>query len=166
MNIPCEQLRSDLSLDIAMDEVLPQKCMFEVVAEALGKDKCDFIKFNKTHKVLRYQKEDGKYELLLVLAVSFMGGKHPICRHRAQLKTWYKEICDAYKSDENCNIRVLGVYHYQGNIIFVEFEKETFLKKKMHNSAAWVYTNDLYQAMRSGTFTRVDKNGNRIHSIK
>ena len=67
MNIPCEQIRSDLSLDIAMDEVLPQKKMFEVVEEALGKDKCDYIKFNKTHKVLRYQRPDGKYELIFIV---------------------------------------------------------------------------------------------------
>lgn len=166
MNIPCEQIRSDLSLDIAMDEVLPQKRMFEVVAEALGEENCDYIKFNKTHKVLRYKKDDGTYELFLVLAVSFMGGKHPVFRHRSQLKTWYKEIYDEYKDNNNYNIRILGVYHYQGNIIFVEFKKETYLKKKMHNSAAWVYTNDLYQAMKDGTFKRIDKNNNEIVAIK
>ena len=40
MNIPCEQLKSDLSLDIAIDEV---------ITEILGKDNCDYIKFTNTH---------------------------------------------------------------------------------------------------------------------
>lgn len=166
MNIPCEQIRSDLSLDIAMDEVLSQKKMFEVVSKALGEKNCDYVQFNKTHKVLRYQKTDGSFELLLILAVSFMGGQHPVYRHRSQLKTWYKEICDEYKDNKTYNIRILGVYHYQGNIILIDFEKETYLKRKMHNSAAWVYTNDLYQAMKDGIFKRIDKNGNEIVAIK
>lgn len=125
MNIPCEQIRSDLSLDIAMDEVLPRNRMFEVVMEALSKERCRLTKYNKTKNVIQYIRDDGKIELILPLAVSFMGGQHNICRHRCQLKSWYKDVYEEYKNNSQYNIRILGVYHYQGNIIFIDFKKET-----------------------------------------
>ena len=166
MGKQCEQIRTDLLIDIAEDDTLTENQRFEAVAEALGKENCERVKYNKTKKVLQYRKKDGKYELIIVLAVTFMGGKHSKCRHRSELKTWFKEIYEEYKDNDKYNVRVLGVYHYKGNIIFVEYKIESYLDNKMHNSAAWVYTNDLYQAMKDGVFRRIDKNNHEIVSIK
>lgn len=93
-------------------------------------------------------------------------GQHPIYKKRMQLKKWYKDIVKHYEKQINFNIRFIGVYHYQNNIVFTEFIKDTYLKKKMNSSAAHVYMNDLYQAMKEGIFKRIDKNKNEIITIQ
>jgi len=93
-------------------------------------------------------------------------GQHPIYKKRMQLKKWYKDIIEYYNDKPNYNVRFIGVYHYQSNIIFTEFIKDSYIKKKMNSSAAHVYTNDLYQAMKDGSFKRKDRNKNELVTIK
>ena len=93
-------------------------------------------------------------------------GQHPIYKKRMQLKKWYKDIVEYYNDKPNYNVRFIGVYHYQSNIIFTEFIKDSYIKKKMNSSAAHVYTNDLYQAMKDGSFKRKDRNKNELVTIK
>jgi len=167
MNIKCEQIRSDFILDINYDEPLRPKELLQIAIKTLGENNCKVILFNNK-KVLKYLKPQGTCEILLLSAVTYMGGngQHPIFKKRSQLKNWYKDIVNSYENDSKCNVRFIGVYHYKGNIIFLDYEKDTFMNKKMHNSAVHVYTNDLYQAMKQGIFTRIDKNSNIIHAIK
>lgn len=167
MNIESEQLRSDLSLDLALDQPLTPKQLRTTIAEALGTEKCVTLNV-EGKKIVQYTLNRDKKIILLLSAVTYMGGtgQHPIFKKRSQLKPWFKDIVKFYKEDHNTEIKFIGIYHYQGNIIFLDYEKDTFLKKKMNNSAVHVYTNDLYQAMRSGFFTRIDRNENIIHAIK
>lgn len=165
-NLNSEQLRSDLSLEISKDQPLSTSEMIKNIKNILGDENCHIEKYNN-NKLLCY-KHHNITEILLLAAVTYMGGngQHPIYKKRMQLKKWYKDIVNLYKGNHNYNVRFIGVYHYQNNIIFVEFIKDSYIKKKMNSSAAHVYTNDLYQAMKDGTFKRKDRNNNEIITIK
>ena len=111
-------------------------------------------------------KSNGKHALLPA-AVTFLGGhgNHPIFKKRIQLKSWFKPAHKAL-TREGYRVHFLGVYHYGGNIVFVDFATETYLARKMHNSSAFVYVNDLFRAMKDGVATRVDLHGNTITTIR
>ncbi|MEG1759373.1 MAG: hypothetical protein RR258_03030 [Alistipes sp.] len=164
MNESSEQLRSDLSLDVAPDDCLRGQRLLDAVQQTLGYGKTQIAYFNRS-KYLIYTREDGLQEILLLSAISFLGGNgnHPLFKKRVQLKHWFKDICTLHSKQ---SIRFIGVYHYKGNIIFVEFLKETYLVRKMHNSSAFVYINDLYQAMKNGIFRKTDINNNKIVCIQ
>lgn len=165
-NIKSEQLRSDLSLDLDFDQPLSNKELIKKIIYVLGKDNCRVEKILGKN-ILIYE-HDEKKEYLLLAAITYMGGngQHPIYKKRMQLKKWYKDIFEYCKDDKNINIRFIGGYHYQNNIILAEFIKDSYITKKMNSSAAHIYTNDLYQAMKEGFFKRVDKNKNEIIAIK
>lgn len=165
-NLKSEQLRSDLSLEINKDQPLSTKEMIKNIKNILGEENCYIEKYN--NKKLLCYKHDNAIEVLLLAAITYMGGngQHPIYKKRMQLKKWYKEIVNYYNDKSNYNVRFIGVYHYQSNIIFAEFSKDSYIKKKMNSSAAHVYTNDLYQAMKDGLFKRRDRNKNEIITIK
>lgn len=165
-NIKSEQLRSDLSLELDYDQPLRISEIFDSLKNLLGVENCTMERFNN-NKLFIYKHGD-KLEILLLAAVTYMGGngQHPIYKKRLQLKTWYKDVVNYYKNEESANVRFIGVYHYQNNIIFTEVMKDSYLSKKMNSSAAHIYTNDLFQAMKEGIFKRIDKNKNEIIAIK
>lgn len=165
-NIKSEQLRSDLSLELDNDQPLSISSMIKCLENLLGKDNCYIEKTN--NKKLFFYKNGGMKEILVLAAITYMGGngQHPVYKKRIQLKKWYKDVIEYYKNDKNTNVRFIGVYHYQNNIIFTDFVKDSYLNKKMNSSAAHVYTNDLFQAMKEGIFKRIDKNKNEIITIK
>lgn len=166
-NLNSEQLRPDLSLDIAPDQVLTSKEQEEFLIRFLGKGNCKTIDI-LGHKIFLYTSK-GKQYILLHRAVSYLGGngQHPIFKKRVQLPSWYKDFCLAAKRNKlPYDIRFIGVYHYKGVVVFVDFEKDTYLKKKVHNSSAHIYINDLYQALTNGVFHKEDMFGNHIYSIR
>ncbi len=165
-NIESEQLRSDLSLELGYDQPLSMSQMIKTVENILGKENCEVEKINNK-KVLRYS-HGGKVEIILLAAVTYMGGngQHPIFKKRLQLKAWYKDIVTHFAGDPKYNVRFIGVYQYKNNVIFVEAVKDSYIKKKMNSSAAHIYMNDLFQAMKEGVFCREDKNKNTIVAIK
>lgn len=132
----------------------------------LGKNNCKVEKISNK-KVLVYSHNNQK-EYLLLAAITYMGGtgQHPVFKKRMQLKNWYKEVVKLLKKEKNNNVRFIGAYHYKGNIVLVEFLKDTYMVKKMNSSAAHVYTNDFFQAMKKGMFKRIDKNNNEIITVK
>ena len=85
---------------------------------------------------------------------------------------WFNEYTNLMHTERpDVDIRYIGVYHYGDvfhgdNIVFVDFQKATYLLKKGHNSSAHVYTNDLFQAMTYGVFTKEDKYGNTITAVR
>ncbi|MDD2180952.1 MAG: hypothetical protein PHW32_01130 [Bacilli bacterium] len=165
-NIKSEQLRSDLSLELEYDQPLSTKEMIKKLINILGKNNCETTKINNKN-ILIYN-HDNKKEYLLLASITYMGGngQHPIYKKRMQLKKWYKDIVILFENKKNVNVRFIGMYHYKDNIIISEIVKNTYLKKKMNSSAAHIYTNDLFQAMKEGIFKRVDRNKNKIVSIK
>lgn len=157
-----EQISSDLSLHIAPDEPLRRNTLLNTIIDCIGSDICkiDMI-FGKKVIVVNENK------ILLPKAVTYLGNPHPIFKKRVQLPTWFKEFYNQIQSqNRQFEIYLLGVYHYQGNIIFVNFEKGKYLDRVMHNSSAHVFTNDLFQAMKYGIFRKTDANGNEVTSIR
>ena len=164
MNLKSEQIRPDLSLDIAYDEPLSKADMIALLNDVLGIENC-FSEIICNHKVLVYKNSCDVKIVLLFAACTYLGGngQHPVFKKRIQLRTSFKEVCENLPSGYDA--KFIGIYHYQGLIIFVDFEKETYLTKKMHNSAAHVYINDLYQAIVNNEFSKRDAFGNTIHTI-
>ncbi len=166
-NLESEQIRPDLSLDIAPDQVLLPKEQEEYLIRFLGEKNCS-IQEILGHKVFVYSANNKQY-ILLHRAVSYLGGngQHPIFKKRVQLPFWYKEFCQNAKNGKlQYDIRFIGVYHYKGVVVFVDFAKDTYLKKKVHNSSAHIYINDLYQALTNGVFHKEDMFGNHIYAIR
>lgn len=164
-NIESEQIRADLSLDTAKDQVLSKAKQQKELVRFLGKENCKIQKI-AGKKVFTYSNNKKTY-ILLHKAISYLGNPHPIYKKRIQLPSWFNEFCSNIKnSKEKYDIRFIGVYHYNGLIIFVDFIKDTYLTKKAHNSSAHVYINDLYQAMKFGVFHKEDSFGNHIYSVR
>jgi len=165
MNNDNEQLSADLSLHLAQDEPVRGRCMDDAVIRCIGADICG-IDIVLGKRVLAVHIENQKI-ILLTKAVTYLGNPHPLFKKRVQLPTWYKEFANDLAAHElNYSICLLGVYHYQGNIVFVHFEESEYLEREMHNSSAHVYVNDLYQAMRYGIFHKIDANGNNVATIR
>lgn len=164
-NQPSEQIRSDFGLEIADDQVLSPKKQRDALTYYLGEEQCSIETiFDK--KVFVYQ-QNGKKYILLHKAISYLGNPHPIFKKRIQMPSWWQELCnEATITHLDYDIRFVGVYHFQKNVIFVDFTKETYLQHGLHNSSAHVYTNDLYQAVRNGVFHREDQFGNHIYSVR
>ena len=167
MNLKSQQLRSDLSLEIDFDQTLTQTQIKEKLTEILGKENCS-EEIIANRKVFVYLNDDGIKQVLLFANISYLGGDgaHPIFKKRIQLQMSFKDVALDVSSKTNYFVRFLGVYHYKGNIAFVDFVKDSYLKKKMHNSTAHVYVNDLYQGMKNGVFKKIDKNNNLLYVVR
>lgn len=164
-NIDSEQIRPDLSLDVAQDQVLLPKQQQEAMIRFLGEKHCKMQEI-AGKRVLTYS-ANGKTYILLHRAVSYLGNPHPTFKKRVQLPHWYKEYCEELNARHlNYDVRFIGVYHYKGVIVFVDFLKDTYLKKIVHNSSAHVYINDLFQALTNGVFHKEDMYGNHIYAIR
>ena len=108
-----------------------------------------------------------KKYILLHRAVSYLGNPHPAFKKRVQLPHWYKELCEDVKKNKlPYDVHFIGVYHYKGVVVFVDFLKDTYLQKIVHNSSAHIYINDLYQALTNGVFHKEDVFGNHIYAIR
>jgi hypothetical protein len=169
-NLKSEQIRADLSLDEALDDKLSKKEMQNVLISALGKENCHLEQIANKKLLVFNSVERNKKIVLLYASITYLGGngQHPIYKKRIQLKTWYKEIVHEVQNNhkyDNYDVKFIGVYHYKGNVIFVDFVKESYMKKKMNNSAAHVYINDLYQGIKNGVFKKIDQNNNIIFSM-
>ena len=171
MNIDSEQITLDKSLITAQDQPLSERKLQDCLIRTLGKDKCRILRIPPRRWVLEFN-DNGKIYHLLVRTCTYLGNPHPIFKKRVQLPLWFNEYTKKInKHDHEIDIRYIGVYHYGdrvhgNNVIFIDFNKDTYLDKKGHNSSAHVYTNDLFQAMTYGVFTKVDHFSNTITTIR
>ena len=165
-NQPSEQIRSDFGLEIAQDQVLrSSKQQRAALIHYLGENNCA-VEEILGRKLFIYKTNEKKY-IILHKAISYLGNPHPIFKKRIQMPRSWQEFCnEAATANIDYDIRFVGIYHYQNNVIFVDFQKDTYLQHGLHNSSAHVYTNDLYQAVRNGVFRREDQCGNNIYSIR
>lgn len=102
--------------------------------------------------------------LILSKQVTYLGTPWPIFKKRIQIpRTWVE--AEREGRSQGLIVRFVGVYHYAGTTIFVDFDPTRYVLARANNSAAHVATNDLYQALTLGEFSRSDRNGNRITSV-
>lgn len=165
-NQPSEQICSDFTVEIADDQVLSKSEQRKALAYYLGEKNCSVEEVLGT-KVFVYKKNGRKY-ILLHKAISYLGNPHPAFKKRIQMPSGWQAFCKKAKEARiEYDIRFIGVYHYQNNVIFVDVAKDTYLQKRhFNNSSAHIYTNDLYQAVRNGVFHREDQNGNHLYSVR
>lgn len=97
--------------------------------------------------------------------VTHLGYPWPEFKKRIQIP---KKWVDAHNRAvaEGLTPRFVGIYLYGSVTIFVDFDPSTYVLRKANNSAAHVATNDLHQAQTAGEFSRVDRNGNRLTSVR
>lgn len=171
MNADSEQITLDKSLVVAQDQPLTDKQLQETLMDALGKNKCRILTIPQRKWVLEYV-EEGKVLHLLVRTCTYLGNPHPIFKKRVQLPLWFNEYAKkTNQQNPKVDVRYIGVYHYGDehhgdNVIFIDFQKDTYLEKKGHNSSAHIYTNDLFQAMTYGVFSKEDHFGNTISTVR
>lgn len=159
-----EQIMPNTSLMIDYDQpLLSTKDICRVFSEALGTS-CVIEKYKDTKTVYRFE-YNGIKHYFLAGAVTYLSKPHPIFKKRFQLKLWYKDFYNEHKNDANTKIHIIGVYHYSGLIVFVEFRVEDYIGRKLNSSAAHVYSNDIFQAVRNGYFSKTDRNGNHVTSV-
>jgi hypothetical protein len=163
-NLPSEQIRTDLSLDIELDKRLTSKQKDEIIENVLCKENIRIMKHNSS-KYYIYNNSK-KNIVLLVSQITYLGAPHPEFKKRMQLKNWYLDVIEKYKHMDNYEVKFLGIYKYKENIIFVDFDKTNYIKRNLNNSSAHVYTNDLFQAMKLGQFRKEDSKNNIITSVK
>ncbi|WP_457254430.1 hypothetical protein [Pedococcus sp. P5_B7] len=103
--------------------------------------------------------------IILKKQVTHLGHPWPSFKKRIQIpKAWL--VVERQAVEDGLVPRFIGIYRYGEVTIFVDFDPSTYVQRKANNSAAHVATNDLYQAQTLGVFTRVDRNGNSLTSVR
>lgn len=159
MNVDSEQLTICKAVVEAQDQPLSTSEQFDILKKTLGPIEKKFFS-GKTIFIFKHGVTD---IALLTRAITYLGNPHPTFKKRIQLPGWYQSFCD---KNPDLDVRFLGIYNYDENIVFVDFKKDTYLRRDLHNSSAHVYINDLYQGMTYGIFEKTDKNGNKIVVVR
>lgn len=169
MNEKSEQIDTRLNIIVDDDQPLCPTKLDAIILSVLSSDKAKKNKVNigdKRCPYISYFGSTSKHAILSA-AVTFLGGhgNHPIFKKRIQLKSWFKPA-HIELSKQGYIVHFLGVYYYNGNVVFVDFATDTYMQRKMHNSSAFVYVNDIFRAMKDGVATRIDFHGNKITTIR
>lgn len=171
-NALAQQITKDGTIELSSCTHINHVKLKQLIIELLGEN-AELVYFNNSSKGMDCKRTLIKYVtcnktyFFTVASITSMGGKigqHPETLKRLQLKTWYGEFCKAYDVDE-FNLKFIGVYSYKDNIVFADFDANTYKKNIMNNSAAHIYINDIYQAMTNGVYRRQDKNGNTLTTV-
>lgn len=169
MNEKSEQIDSRLNVILDRDQPLSPTKLDEAILSALpnGIARRTTVKMDGKERTFIDFSFRSERHAILAAAVTFLGGNgnHPVFKKRIQLKHWFKPV-HVELSSQGYDVHFVGVYHYNANIVFVDFATATYMKRKMNNSSAFVYVNDLFRAMKDGVATRVDLHGNRISAIR
>ncbi len=163
MNSKSEQLTKNGTLEYSLDVRLNSNEIFCIFKKIFN----DKINIEKVYNKKVYVVNNGKKKIILLTSqISYLGNPHPLYKKRVQLKKWFMDILSYVYNDDNYNVKLIGIYRYQDNVLFVDFDKEKYIKNKMHNSSAHVYVNDLFEGLENGTFSKRDKNNNLITVIR
>ncbi|MCL3838129.1 hypothetical protein [Aeromicrobium duanguangcaii] len=106
-----------------------------------------------------------KDQVILSAQVTYLGTPWQPYKKRIQIPRSWLAVHRQAELD-GLTTRFVGVYHYGSTTIFVDFNPTTYVRRNLNNSAAHVFTNDLFQAQTLGQFSRVDRNGNRLTSVR
>ncbi len=156
-----EQILANLSMTYDYDEPLTKQIDFLNAFNLALNNKCEIFKFHNTHSVYTFKTPD-KIHYFLTGAITYLSHPHPLFKKRLQLKKWFKEFYNEYSKRPIVEIHLIGIYHYHGLYLFVDFKIEDYINRKLNSSAAHVYSNDLYQSLANGIFCKTDKNENHI----
>lgn len=97
--------------------------------------------------------------------VTHLGSPWPSFKKRIQIpRAWVSAEAEARK--EGLQPHFVGVYRFGEVTLFVDFAPEPYVRRAANNSAAHVSTNDLYQGLMQGTFSREDSRGNSLTTVR
>lgn len=165
INAESEQITYDMSIVIAKDQPFKPSEIFKVLQKRLGEANVSKEQI-LDYSVIVYSNGNTK-TILLTKCITYLGNPHPVYKKRIQLPDKYQKICEyVQKNKIEYDVKFLGVYHYEENILFVDFIKDTYLYHGLNNSSAHVYINDLYQGMIYGLFRKEDRHGNTLFAMR
>lgn len=119
----------------------------------------------KPHNKFLLYNDGNKTIVFLVKSVTYLGNPHPKYKKRIQISKWFKEFYFANK-DIYDDIRLIGIYYYDGINYFVDYSIEKYMEREAHNSSAHVYSIDFLQTYKDGMFRKTDKNNNILTVIR
>lgn len=111
-------------------------------------------------RVVRYRDQ-----VILKAQITHLGNPWPGFKKRIQIPKHWLTVHQQAVMD-GLEPRFIGIYHYDGVTVFVDFDPKTYVLRKANNSAAHVATNDLFQAQTLGAFSREDRNRNQLTSVR
>lgn len=156
-NTVVDQIAPDGRLVHEVDTTLSQKRRLGLILDALPGATLERI---ADTTVVMYGDQ-----AILSKQVTYLGNPWEAYKKRIQMpKEWAATYADAQR--RGFTPRFVGVYHYEGTTIFVDFDPTTYVDHGLNNSSAHVATNDLFQAQTLGQFSRVDQNDNRLTSVR
>lgn len=159
----CEQIDSCLNILLDYDQPLRGNDLLTAVCSVLGVNS-SIESFGVRRNYIVYKPATSSKSIVLLLkAITYLGHPHPLYKKRIQIPNWWQEFYKTYSSVYD--IRFVGVYHYNGMIVFSDFDTTRYVQGMANNSSAHVYINDIFQAISYGVFTKEDYNGNIIKSI-
>ena len=124
MNVDSEQIQFDASVVVAQDQPLTPNGIYGALSQWLGHQ--NVSKQNILGKKVIVYQEGNQKIVLLTKCITYLGNPHPIFKKRIQLPEWYQDFCiDVERNHLDYDVRFIGVYHYDGNIILVDVVKET-----------------------------------------
>ena len=103
----------------------------------------------------------GKKYCIYYKNISYLGNPHAKYKKRIQISNKLKKL-NQINLNENITTLIIGVYKYKDSILLCDFDINTYISKKAHNSSAHVYTIDLINGERNGLFVKKDLRGNLI----
>lgn len=152
-----DQIGPDGTLRGDVDTTLSERQKNDLLLAALPGARAESYLGNR---VVRFQDQ-----IILKKQVTHLGNPWPSFKKRIQIPESWLDV-DRQARTDGLNTRFIGIYHYGEVTIFVDFDPITYVQRKANNSAAHVATNDLFQAQTLGQFSREDKNGNRLTSVR
>lgn len=152
-----EQIGRDGGLVLDVDTRLAPRVRDELILSALPGAR---VEDYAGSTVIRFRDQ-----VILRKQVTYLGIPWDVYKKRIQIPPEWKDIHRQAVAD-GLTCRFVGVYHYGGVTIFVDFDPSTYVLRKANNSAAHVSTNDLFQAQTLGVFERYDKNDNFLASVR
>lgn len=161
MNQKSEQLTAAYNIEVGDDMPLSPRKLRDTVTGCLGANCTLETLYDK--KVLVYKCKSGK-KVLLCKNITYLGNPHPIFKKRIQIPSDWIELTRKLERD-GYDVRFVGVYHYDGFVVFADFLKDTYLQRNCHNSAAHIYINDIYQGVTQGVFEKEDQQSRKFFVI-
>lgn len=152
-----DQIRTDGTLVQDVDTTLSEMERNDLLLSALPGAHSEAY---AGERVVRFRNQ-----IILKKQVTHLGNPWPAFKKRIQIpRSWLAVARQA--AEDGLVPRFVGIYHYGEVTILVDFDPRTYLQRKANNSAAHVTTNDLFQAQTLGVFSRQDRNGNHLTSVR
>lgn len=159
-----EQISPNLNIEMSYDQpITASEDVCDIYSKALGMRVT--AETYETRSIYYSCEHDGIKEIFFTAAVTSLSEPHPLFKKRIQLKEWWQKLYKQVKNNSNIRCHLMGIYHYDGLVVFIEFNIKDYESRSWNNSSAHVYINDIYQGVVNGCFEKTDQNDNRITSI-